>query len=59
MNAEDVVYSLQRTDTDPSVASPGAWIFNGKLDSLDGITALNDTVVRIKLLKPFNQSWAF
>lgn len=52
MNAEDVVYSLQRI-IDPSVASPGAWIFNGKLDSLGGITALNDTVVRIKLLKPF------
>lgn len=52
MNADDVVYSLKRI-TDPAVASPGAWIFNGKLDSLNGISALNDSVVRIKLLKPF------
>ena len=52
MNAKDVVYSLKRI-TDPAVASPGAWIFNGKLDSVAGITALNDSVVRFKLTNPF------
>ena len=52
MLAEDVVYSLRRI-ADPKVASPGAWIFNGKLDTLNGITSLDEHTVSIRLLKPF------
>jgi peptide/nickel transport system substrate-binding protein len=51
--AADVVYSLNRI-RDPSVASPGAWIFNHRLDSVHAFEAVNDSVFRLKLLKPFN-----
>jgi ABC-type transport system substrate-binding protein len=52
MLAADVAYSLARI-TNKSTASPGAWIFNGKLDSLEGFTAVNDSVFRLKLLRPY------
>lgn len=52
LNARDVVYSLQRI-IDPKVASPGAWIFNGKVDSLHAFTALDDTTFQLKLAKPY------
>ena len=53
VTASDVVYSLKRI-TDEKVASPGAWIFDGKVDTLDGIKALDDTTLQIKLLRPYN-----
>ncbi len=49
--AADVVYSLSRI-IDPQVASPGAWIFNDKVDTLQPFTALNDTTFQLKLLTP-------
>jgi oligopeptide transport system substrate-binding protein len=52
MNADDVVYSLDRI-IDKSVASPGAWIFNGRVDTLHPFQALNDSTFQLKLLKPF------
>lgn len=52
MKAGDVVYSLGRI-IDKSVASPGAWIFNGRVDSLQPFTALNDSVFQLKLIRPF------
>jgi peptide/nickel transport system substrate-binding protein len=52
MNADDVVYSLSRI-MDKTVASPGAWIFNGRVDTLQPFAALNDSTFRLKLLKPF------
>ncbi len=52
MKASDVVYSLGRI-IDRSVASPGAWIFNGRVDSLQPFTALNDSVFQLKLIRPF------
>ncbi len=52
MIASDVVFSLNRI-LDPAVASPGAWIFNGKADTLRPFTALNDSVFRLKLLRPY------
>jgi peptide/nickel transport system substrate-binding protein len=52
MIAQDVVYSLQRI-VDKKVASPGSWIFNKKVDSLDGFKALNDTVFQLKLTVPY------
>ena len=46
--AEDFVYSFGRI-TDPSVASPGAWIFS----DVESVEALDDTTLRIKLKSPF------
>lgn len=52
MTAADVEYSLNRI-TDKKTASSGAWIFNNRLDSLAGFTALNDSTFRLKLKRPF------
>lgn len=53
LTANDVVYSFERI-LDKSVASPGSWIFNGKVDSLHAFTVINDTTFQLKLLKPYN-----
>lgn len=53
MTAKDVEYSFRRV-VDRSVASPGSWIFNGKLDSTDGFRAINDTTFQLKLIRPYN-----
>lgn len=53
LTAADVVYSLQRIIS-RQVASPGSWIFNGKVDTLQPFIAVNDSVFRLKLLKPYN-----
>jgi peptide/nickel transport system substrate-binding protein len=53
LTANDVVYSLKRL-TDAKVASPGAWIFDEKVDSANGFTAINDTTVQVKLRRPYN-----
>ncbi len=52
VNAYDVAYSLQRI-IDKNVASPGAWIFNGRVDSIKPFEALNDSVFKLQLQKPF------
>ena len=52
MVAADVVYSLQRL-IDPKVASPGSWIFNDKVDTIQPFTAINDTTFQLKLLRPY------
>lgn len=52
LTASDVVYSLGRI-IDRSVASPGAWIFNRRVDSLKPFVALNDSTLEIKLSIPF------
>jgi oligopeptide transport system substrate-binding protein len=52
MTATDIVYSLQRI-TDKKWASSGAWIFNNRLDSADGLRALDDTTFRLTLKRPF------
>lgn len=53
MNAEDIVYSLSRI-MDAKVASPGGWIFNAKLDSLQPFQALDDSTFQVRLLRPYN-----
>lgn len=53
LTARDVAYSLQRI-IDKKVASPGAWIFTGKVDTLHPFTALNDSVFQLKLLRPYH-----
>ncbi len=50
--AADVVYSLRRI-MDKSVASPGAWIFNGRIDSANGFAAPDDTTFQLRLVQPF------
>jgi ABC-type transport system substrate-binding protein len=53
LTATDVVYSLSRI-IDKNVASPGAWIFNRKVDSLQPFTAINDSTFQLKLQRPYN-----
>jgi oligopeptide transport system substrate-binding protein len=53
MTAKDVVYSFERI-LDKSTASSGAWIFNGRVDTLHPFTAIDDTTFQLKLIKPFH-----
>jgi peptide/nickel transport system substrate-binding protein len=53
MVARDIEYSFERI-VDKETASPGAWIFNGKVDSINGFKAINDTTFQLKLTKPYN-----
>jgi len=50
--AADVVYSFNRI-IDKSTASPGAWIFNNRVDSLTPFKAINDSTFQLKLQRPF------
>jgi peptide/nickel transport system substrate-binding protein len=50
--ASDVVYSLGRI-LDPAVASPGAWIFRGRVDSVSPFRAVDDSTFELKLRRPF------
>lgn len=51
--ATDIEYSLSRI-IDKHTASPGAWIFNRKVDSLQPFKALNDSTFQLKLVRPYN-----
>lgn len=51
VNANDVVFSFKRI-IDTKVASPGAWIFNNSVDSVEPFKALDDSTFQLKLLKP-------
>ncbi|MBC7890522.1 MAG: ABC transporter substrate-binding protein [Ferruginibacter sp.] len=52
LTASDVAYSFSRI-VDKNVASPGAWIFNNRVDPADGFSALDDSTFELKLLRPF------
>jgi peptide/nickel transport system substrate-binding protein len=52
LTAYDVEYSFKRI-VDKNTASPGAWIFNNRIDSVSGFTAVNDSVFQLKLIRPF------
>lgn len=52
MVAADIEYSFKRI-VDPKVASPGAWIFNNVVDSVDGFKAINDSTFRLKLVRRY------
>jgi oligopeptide transport system substrate-binding protein len=52
--ADDVVYSFQRL-MDKTTASPGAWIFNNRVDAAAGFRAIDDSTFQLNLLKPFVQ----
>ena len=51
--AKDVEYSFKRL-MNRNTASSGAWIFNGRIDSLNGFKAINDSTFQIRLRKPFS-----
>ncbi len=53
LTANDVAYSLNRI-RDKTTASSGAWIFNNRVDTVNGFTALNDSTFQLKLLLPFH-----
>lgn len=52
MTAHDVEYSFKRI-VDKATASSGAWIFNNRVDTVEGFRAINDSVFQLKLLRPF------
>jgi len=52
LTAHDVEYSFKRI-VDKSTASPGAWIFNSRVDSANGFKAIDDTTFQLKLVRPF------
>jgi peptide/nickel transport system substrate-binding protein len=53
LTANDVVYSFKRL-SDRSIASPGGWIFNNKVDSVNGFSAVDDTTFQVRLSKPYH-----
>lgn len=52
MTAKDVEYSFKRI-VDKTTASPGSWIFNSKVDSVNGFKAIDDTTFQLKLIRPY------
>lgn len=52
VNANDIVFSFNRI-IDKKTASPGAWIFNNNVDSVEPFKALDDSTFQLKLQKPF------
>ena len=53
MIAADVAFSFSRI-MNKQTASPGAWIFNSKVDSIQPFSVIDDTTFRLKLLRPYN-----
>ena len=52
VTASDVVYSFRRI-RDPRTASPGAWVFNDRLDTGEPFRAVDDSTFILKLSRPF------
>jgi ABC-type transport system substrate-binding protein len=53
LTAKDVEYSFNRI-IDKHVASPGSWIFNRKVDSLQPFRAIDDSTFQLRLLRPYH-----
>ncbi len=53
LTARDVVFSFNRI-IDPQVASPGSWIFNRKVDTLQPFAAIDDSTFQLRLLRPYH-----
>ncbi len=51
--SSDFVFSFERL-IDPKTSSSGAWIFNGKIDSVHPFIAINDSTLLIRLSKRFS-----
>jgi len=52
LTANDIEYSFRRI-LDKRTASPGAWIFNGKVDSVNAFKAIDDSTFQLKLIRPY------
>lgn len=52
LNAQDVVYSFHRI-LDKTLASPGSWIFNNKVDAAEPFKAMDDSTFQLKLIRPY------
>lgn len=52
LTASDIAYSFSRI-IDKQTASHGAWIFNGKIDSLNAFNAIDDSTFQLNLLRPY------
>jgi len=52
VDANDFVYSFKRI-IDESVASPGRWIFTGRLDEKEPFKAIGQYIFQLKLKEPF------
>lgn len=52
LSAADVQYSLERI-LDKNTASPGSWIFNNRVDSIQPFMAVDDSTFQLRLLQPF------
>jgi peptide/nickel transport system substrate-binding protein len=53
LTAKDVEYSFNRI-IDKQVASPGSWIFNRKVDTLQPFRAIDDSTFQLRLLRPYH-----
>jgi peptide/nickel transport system substrate-binding protein len=53
LTAKDIEYSFARI-IDKKTASPGSWIFNGKVDPVDPFRAIDDTTFQLKLIRPYH-----
>jgi len=51
--AADVAYSFKRI-LDKNTASSGAWIFNGRVDTVEAFKVIDDSTFQLKLLRPFH-----
>lgn len=52
VTAKDVQYSFDRI-INKKTASPGAWIFNNRVDSVAPFAAIDDSTFQLKLRQPF------
>ena len=52
LTARDVEYSFYRL-MDKQTASPGSWIFNRKVDTIQPFKAIDDSTFQLKLLRPY------
>ena len=52
LTAGDISYSFSRI-LDKSTASPGAWIFNNRVDTVNAFKTIDDSTFQLKLLHPF------
>ena len=53
LTADDVVYSFQRI-INARTASPGAWIFNNRIDETKGFKKVDDTTFTLTLVQPYH-----
>lgn len=52
LTASDVVYSFSRL-LDTTLAAPGRWVFDGKVNPANPFVARNDTTFELNLIRPF------